>query len=117
MIMTSCSLDETLAPAREVSICIPPVLRTEADKVVAELPSVHPAWRKLEQRGRHYVLRTSSIDDLEELADWACSWLSEPMEPLGKAKRQAFQTVINRTGRYVHLRAIGSCHYLASGWK
>jgi len=100
-----------------VTICIPPALRHEAELVKAESPPVHPAWEKVEQRGSHYSLRTSSIEDLEELADWAYSWLMEPACPIDKHKRQAFQHVIARTGRWVHLQALGSCHYQATGWK
>lgn len=100
-----------------VTVCIPPVLRKEAEELAAESPPVHPAWLKVAQRGRHYSLRTSSIEDLEELADWAYSWLVEPAVPLDKVKRQAFQNVIARAGKWVHLRPIGPCHYLATGWK
>lgn len=100
-----------------VTICIPPVLRKEAEELATESPLVHPAWGKVAQRGQHYSLRTSSIEDLEELADWAYCWLMEPAEPLDKAKRQAFQNVITRAGRWVHLRPVGACHYLATGWK
>ena len=100
-----------------VTVCIPPVLRKEAEELAAESPPVHPAWQKVAQRGRHYSLRTSSIEDLEEIADWAYSWLVEPAAPLDKVKRQAFQNVIARAGKWVHLRPIGPCHYLAIGWK
>ena len=100
-----------------ITVCIPPVLRKEAEELVAENPPVHPAWHKVAQRGRHYSLRTSSIEDLEELADWAYSWLMEPAAPIDKTKRQAFQNVIARAGRWVHLRPVGACHYIATGWK
>lgn len=108
---------ENQRPLPMVTVCIPPALRKEAEQLVAESPPVHPAWQKVKQRGRHFSLRTSSIEDLEELADWAYSWLVEPAEPLGKMKRQAFQSVIKRTGRFVHLRLVGSCHFMATGWK
>jgi hypothetical protein len=100
-----------------VSICVPPALKAEAERLAAEEPPIHPAWKKLSQRGRHFVLRTSSIEDIEELADWAYSWLKEPAEPLDKARRQAFQNIIERAGRYVYLKPLGSCHYIATGWK
>lgn len=99
------------------SVCIPPALREQAEKLAAEDPPIHPVWSKIQQRGRHFVLRTSSIEDLEEIADWAYCWLMEPDERLDKAKRQAFQSVIARAGRYVHLKPLGSCHYIATGWK
>jgi len=92
-------------------------LKAEAQRLAAEKPVVHPAWSKVSQRGRHFVLRTSSIEDLEELADWARSWLLEPSEPLDKARRQAFQNVVERAGRHVHLAPIGACHLLATGWR
>jgi hypothetical protein len=107
--------DQALPPL--VTICIPPVLRKEAEELVAESPLVHPAWGKVAQRGHHYSLRTSSIEDIEEVADWARSWLTEPAEPLDKARRQAFQNVVERAGRHVHLSPIGACHFLATGWK
>ena len=100
-----------------VRICIPPVLRQEAERVGMEDPPVHPAWRKLGPHGRHFVLQTSDIADIEEQADWAKSWLEEPSEPLDKVKRQAFQNVIARAGRYVHLKPVGICHFLATGWR
>ena len=100
-----------------VSLCIPPSVRAEAERLIIEEPAVHPAWTKIQQRGRHFVLRTSSIEDLEELADWARSWLTEPAEPLDKARRQGFQNVLARAGRYVHLSPIGTCHLIATGWK
>lgn len=106
---------DTLSPM--VKICIPPVLRKKAEELMAEMPLVHPAWSKVSQHGRHFVLQTSDINDIEELADWAQSWLMEPSEPLDKVNRQAFHNVITRVGRYVHLRAIGKCHFLACGWK
>lgn len=100
----------------KVTICIPPLVQEEAKRVAAEYPPVHPAWQKLGQRGRHFALQTSEMDDISELADWAQSWLDEPREPLNKATRQAFQNVIARAGRYVHLRPIGKC-LIATGWK
>ena len=108
-------MDHSLPPL--ISICIPPVLRRAVEQVAAEQPPVHPAWERVGQHGRHFMLRTSAISDIEELADWAQSWLAEPAEPLDKAHRQAFQNVIARAGRYVHLRPIGKGHVLADGWK
>lgn len=107
--------DQNLPPM--VRICIPPVLKAEAQRLAQEDTPVHPAWRKVSQHGRHFMLQTSDICDIEELADWAKSWLDEPSEPLDKVKRQAFQNVIARAGRYVHLKPVGACHMLAIGWK
>jgi len=100
-----------------VTICIPPILKEEAQKLAKEEPPVHPAWRKVSQRGRHFMLQTADICDIEELADWAQSWLEEPCKPLNKIQRQAFQNVITRAGRHVVLRPIGKCHFLAIAWK
>ena len=109
------SLNHGLPPL--VSLCIPPVLKPEAEAIAAQNPPVHPAWTKLQQHGRHFVVRTNDIQDIEEVADWARSWLMEPERPLDKTTRQAFQNVVERAGRYVHLAPIGHCHYLATGWK
>lgn len=103
--------------ASSVTICIPPVLRHAAEQVKAEEPPVHPAWQKVGQRGRFFTLQTSDISDIEELADWAQCWLSEPSEPLDKIRRQAFQNIVDRAGRHVHLHAIGKGHLLAAGWR
>jgi hypothetical protein len=100
-----------------VTICIPPLVQEEAQRVAAEHPLVHPAWEKVKRRGRHLTLQTSDFCDIEELADWAKSWLEEPSQPLDKATRQAFQNVIARAGRHVHLKPIGTCHFLVTGWK
>jgi hypothetical protein len=80
-------------------------------------PSHGQRLHSTSQRGKHFVLRTSSIEDIEEVADWARSWLTEPAEPLDKARRQAFQNVVERAGRHVHLSPIGPCHFIATGWK
>lgn len=101
----------------KVTICIPPLIREEAKKVAAEQPSIHPAWQKIGQRGRHFTLQTSEAEDIAELADWARSWLEEPAFPLDKATRQAFQNVIARAGRHVHLKPVGTCHMIVTGWK
>ena len=100
-----------------ISLCIPPVLKADAQAIAAQEPIVHPVWQKLEQRGRHFIVRTNDIGDIEELADWARSWLVEPEEPLDKARRQAFQNVVERAGRHVHLAPVGHCHFIATGWK
>lgn len=112
-------IDTSVRPALPplISLCIPPALKAEAQAIAAQEPMVHPAWGKLEERGRHFLVRTNDIDDIEEMADWARSWLIEPDGRLNKARRQAFQTVVQRAGRYVHLSPLGSCHFIATGWK
>lgn len=108
-------IDTTMLPPL-ISLCIPPVLKAEAQAIAAQEPMVHPVWRKMEQKGKHFIVRTNDIGDIEEVADWARSWLMEPAEPLDKARRQAFQNVVERAGRHVHLSPVG-CHFLATGWK
>lgn len=100
-----------------VSICIPPVLKAEAQAIAAQEPMVHPVWRKMQQRGKHYVVRTRDLQDIEEVADWARSWLVEPEGRLDKVRRQAFQNVVERAGRHVVLAPVGHCHFIATGWK
>ena len=100
-----------------VNLCVPPALKAEAQAIAEQDPMVHPVWHKLEQRGRHFVVRTNDIKDIEEMADWARSWLMEPEYPLDKARKQAFQNVVERAGRHVHLAPVGHCHFIATGWK
>jgi hypothetical protein len=100
-----------------VSICIPPILRAEAQALSREEPAVHPVWQKCEQRGRHFVVRTRELGDIEEMADWARSWLEEPDGRLDKTRRQAFQNLVRRASRHVELKAIGHCHFVAVRWK
>lgn len=106
-------LETKLAPL--VSVYIPPVIIKEAQAVAAE--NVHPAWQKLQRQGNHFVIRTDSLDDLTEVADWARAALVEPIHPLTKATRQAYQAVVNRTARWVVLEPLGHCHVLATKWR
>jgi hypothetical protein len=112
---TQLSFDTKLPPT--VSLCIPPVLREHAKLIAMQDPPVHPAWQKLEQRGRHFVIRTSELDDLTEVADWAHTALIEPEEPLSKTQRQAFQAVLDRASRYAECVSIGECHCIALRWR
>jgi hypothetical protein len=100
-----------------VSLCIPPALREEAQALASQDPMVHPVWKKLEQRGRHFVVRTRELGDIEEVADWARSWLVEPEGVLDKSRRQAFQNVVERAKRHVVLAPVGHGHFLAMGWR
>ena len=106
-------LETTLAPL--ASVYIPPVILKEAQAVAAE--NVHPAWQKLERKGNHFVIRTDSLDDLTEVADWARTALVEPAQPLTKATRQAYQAVVNRAARWAVLEPLGDCHLLATKWR
>lgn len=107
-------LETSLAPL--ASVYIPPVILKEAQAVAAE--NVHPAWQKLERKGNHFVIRTNSLDDLTEVADWARAALLEPVEPLTKARRQGYQAVIQRVSRWAEVEALeGTCHCWAIKWK
>ena len=106
-------IEPTLPP--KARICLPPVLRQDFEAVAAECP--HPAWAKLERRGRHFVIATTELDDLEEIADWARAALVEPPRELTKGVRQGYQSVINRVGQWCLLEPLGPCHLVASGWR
>ncbi|CAB4155094.1 hypothetical protein UFOVP649_71 [uncultured Caudovirales phage] len=100
-----------------ISICIPPALKEDAEAIAFQEPLVHPAWTKLEQRGKHFVIRTRELDDITEVSDWARTALVEPMAPLSKRQRQAYQSVLDRTIRYADILPIGYCHCIATQWR
>lgn len=98
-----------------VTITIPPAITSAAQALAME--QVHPAWGKLRQRGRHYIVQTNSLDDISEIADWAQVALREPAAPLSKAERQAYQNLLERAGRWAALEPLGPLHCQASRWK
>jgi hypothetical protein len=100
-----------------ILLYMPPLLRAKAKAIAAQEPLVHPIWRKFEQRGNHFVARTNDLKYIEEVADWAKSWLIEPEEPINRRMRQAFKKVIERTHRYVFFQQIGKYNVIAQGWK
>ena len=100
-----------------ILLYMPPLLRAKAKAIAAQEPLVHPIWRKFEERGNHFVARTNDLKDIEEVADWAKSWLIEPEEPINRRMRQAFKKVIERTHRYVSFQQIGKYNVIAQGWK
>jgi hypothetical protein len=100
-----------------VNLCIPPVLLPDAQAIAAEDPPVHPAWLKLQKYGKHFVIRTSDLEDVTEVADWARSALVEPASPLTKTRRQAFQAVLNRVHRYAEMVPLGFSHCIAVKWR
>lgn len=114
--LSSASIDLTGLPPL-VLLYMPPLLRAKAKAIAAQEPLVHPIWRKFKERGNHFVAHTNDLKDIEELADWAKSWLIEPEEPLNRKMRQAFKKVIERTHRYVFFQQIGKYHVIAQGWK
>ena len=100
-----------------VLLYMPPLLRAKAKAIAAQEPPVHPIWRKFEERGNHFVARTNDLKDIEEVADWAKSWLIEPEEKISRKMRQAFQNVVERTHRHVFFQQVGKYHVIAQGWK
>jgi hypothetical protein len=97
------------------TIYLPPVLGPHIEAIMMQ--QVHPAWQKLRKEGSHYIVRTNSLDDLSEMADWARTALVEPELPLTKGMKQAFQTVVNRTARWAVIEPLGPCHCIASKWR
>ena len=65
-----------------VALYMPPTLTAYVREIAAQEPLVHPVWRKFKQCGKFFIAHTNDLKDIEEVADWAKSWLSEPEEPL-----------------------------------
>jgi hypothetical protein len=105
--------DSRLPP--KARICLPPVLKRDFEAIALECP--HPAWAKLERRGRHFVITTNDLEDLEEIADWARAALVEPPRALLKGERQGYQAVIGRVAAWAVLEPLGACHLMASAWR
>ena len=103
----------TLPP--QATIAIPPALHGAALAVQADAP--HPAWERLARKGRYLLLQTTSLADVTEVADWASVNLNEPDGPMGRAERAAFNSVLERVGRWAHIEPLGDCHCLATAWK
>lgn len=102
---------------RQAYICIPPALAQEVMEKSQEDPLPHPVWARVQQRNRYFVVTATSLDDLTEIADFARVELEEPEEPLTKARRNAFQTLLGRAHRYAVLEPLGDCHCLATEWR
>ena len=102
---------------RKVSICIPPALTEEVLAKGQEIPIVHPVWSKTVKRNRYFVIAADCLDDLTEIADFARVELVEPEAPLTKARRHAFQALLDRTHRYAVLEPLGDCHCMAIEWR
>lgn len=102
-----------LAPM--ATITIPPAITNAAQALAME--QVHPAWGKLRQRGKHFIVQTNSLDDISEIADWAQVALKEPAAPLSKAERQAYQNLLLRAERWAVVEPLGPIHCQASCWK
>jgi len=109
------SFETALDPV--VNICIPPALMEDAIALAAENPPVHPAWSKVQQKGRHFVITTNVLDDISEIADYARCCIEEPAEPLSRLRRQALQTLLDRAYRHAELEPMGHCHCIASKWR
>lgn len=109
-IMTTNSL-----PSPCSRICLPPVLKKSWSSTAADAP--HPAWAKIQRVGKHDVVSAPNLDDLTELADWARTALVEPDQPLSKAERQGYATVLQRVERWAVLQPLGPCHVIAVAWR
>ena len=104
----------TMLPPK-ARICLPPALSKSWQRTAADAP--HPAWSKIETIGNHHIVHSSDLDDLSEIADWATVALAEPEQPLSRAERQAYATLIKRVERWAVLEPLGKCHVLAVAWK
>lgn len=82
-----------------------------------EEPPIHPAWRKAQARGRHFVIATNELDDITELADFARTNIEEPEGLVSKPKRQAYQILLDRAFRHAELEPMGACHAIAIKWR
>lgn len=102
---------------RQAYICIPPALAQEVMAKSQESPPPHPVWANVQQRNRYFIVTATSLEDLTEIADFARVELEEPEEPLTKARRHAFQTLLGRAHRYAVLEPLGDCHCLATAWR
>ena len=111
----NCPVSEERLPPKAF-IYLPPVLKEDFEAVARE--DVHPAWSKIQRRGPHFIIATTSLEDVEEVADWARAAIMEPdiSRPLTKARRQAFQTVVKRAERWAVLEPVG-CHFMAVAWR
>ena len=99
----------------QARICLPPALQQSWRRTAADAP--HPAWAKIRPLGTHYIVESNSLDDLSELADWATAALVEPEQPLSRAERQGYATLLKRVERWAVLEPLGPCHCLAVAWK
>jgi hypothetical protein len=109
--------DDKLANGRKAYICIPPALTNEVIAKGQENPPPHPVWANVQQHNRYFIVTANSLDDLTEIADFARVELEEPEEPLSKARRNAFQTLLVRAHRYAVLEPLGDCHCMAVAWR
>jgi len=108
---------ETIVNRRKAFICVPPVLAEEIMAKGQETPPPHPVWAKATKRNRYFVIAAESLEDLTEIADFARVELEEPEHPLTKARRHAFQALLDRTHRYAVLEPLGECHCMATAWR
>jgi hypothetical protein len=109
--------EDKRADQRKAYICIPPALAQEVMAKSQESPPPHPVWANVQQRSRYFIVTATSLDDLTEIADFARVELEEPEEPLTKARRHAFQTLLGRAHRYAVLEPLGDCHCIATEWR
>jgi hypothetical protein len=108
---------EAMVNRRKAFICVPPALAEEVLAKGQESPLAHPVWAKAAKRNRYFVITADSLDDLTEIADFARVELEEPEHPLTKARRHAFQALLDRTHRYAILEPLGEYHCVATAWR
>lgn len=108
---------EAIATRRKAYICVPPALAEEVAAKGADSPLVHPVWAKGTRRNRYFVITADCLEDLTEIADFARVELEEPEVPLTKARRHAFQALLDRAHRYAVLEPLGDCHCVAIAWR
>lgn len=97
------------------TIIFPPLLLKEIKAAIKE--DAHPVWNKMLPRGRCFVLKTTSLDDLTEVADWGRAALVEPPEGLSLSCRIAYRDVIKRVAKWAVLEAMEPCHCIATHWR
>ena len=108
---------EGIVNKHKVFICVPPALAEEVLAKGQESPPPHAVWAKAVKRNRYFVITAECLEDLTEIADFARVELEEPDQPLTKARRHAFQALLDRTHRYAVLEPLGDCHCLATAWR
>lgn len=108
---------DVITSRRKAYICVPPALAEEVAAKASANPLAHPVWAKGVRRNRYFVITADSLEDITEIADFARVELEEPEKPLTKARRHAFQALLDRAYRYAVLEPLGDCHCMATAWR
>jgi hypothetical protein len=102
------------ASPQACAICIPPSILDHARAVAEE---GFTTWQKLRRHGNHHAVICDSLEDVEEVADWASMMIEEPAAPLKRSQRQAFLAVLGRAHRFAVLEPLGAGHFIAVRWR